>query len=137
MSSNPLFDAVHFGYSTIKSLDVATLKDLVFNAHKYYYTWWINLYKESPHHVIVETGLVLFIIWLFFIRATVNPRKAPQKSKLSRREEEWLIQTWQPEKLVPAPMLSTTSSSMKVIVQELCFQFKKFFRLLTLFEEPT
>jgi len=118
MLSNPLFDAIHYGLSTFRSLDIATLKDLFLNAHKYYYVWWLNLYSEAPHHVIVETGLVLFIIWLFFIRATVNPRKAPQKGKLSSREEEWLIETWQPEKLVTAPIVNT-SNSMKVVMNRI------------------
>jgi hypothetical protein len=40
-----------------------------------YAEWWVALYHSSPNHVIVETGLILFILWLWFIRPTVNPEK--------------------------------------------------------------
>lgn len=57
--------------------------------------------REQPHHVIIESILGLFIIWLLFIRKTVNP-KLEAKNKLSKKEQDWLIETWQPEPLVPS-----------------------------------
>ena len=57
--------------------------------------------REEPHHVIIESILGLFIVWLLFIRKTVNP-KLESQNKLSKKEQEWLIDTWQPEPLVPS-----------------------------------
>lgn len=72
-----------------------------------YRNWWINLYHESPQHIIIETGLVIFIIWLLFIRRTVDPNKIKKNNKLSEKEIEWLLSSWQPEPL--AAKLDTRS----------------------------
>ena len=76
------------------------VKDLIVHGPHYYYEWWIKLLNENPYHVIVESGLILFIIWLMFIRRTVDPTKET-KSKLTQKEIDWLIDTWSPEPLVP------------------------------------
>ena len=57
--------------------------------------------KEAPQHVLIETGLIVFIVWLTFIRRTVDPGKASKNDKLSKKETDWLIDTWEPEPLVP------------------------------------
>jgi hypothetical protein len=36
-----------------------------------------------------------------FIRRTIDPNKASNKEKLSQKEMNWLVETWQPEPLVP------------------------------------
>mmetsp|Transcript_14877 Transcript_14877/g.22376 ORF Transcript_14877/g.22376 Transcript_14877/m.22376 type:complete len:515 (+) Transcript_14877:34-1578(+) len=66
-----------------------------------YKEWWLTLYHESPQHIIIETGLLLFIIWLMFIRRTVDPTREAKNEKLSNKEIEWLIDTWEPEPLGP------------------------------------
>ena len=76
------------------------VKDLIIHGPQYYYSWWIKLLNENPYHVIVESGLILFIIWLMFIRRTVDPTKET-KSKLTQKEIDWLVDTWVPEPLVP------------------------------------
>jgi len=75
-----------------------------------YKTWWLSLYYEAPHHILVETSLALFIIWLLFIRRTVDPDKSKDKKGLTEKEIEWLIDTWQPEPLVP--MLSNRAKDI-------------------------
>ena len=65
-----------------------------------YRNWWLNLYHESPQHILIETSLLVFIIWLLFIRRTVDPTKINKKNeKLSNKEVDWLIETWKPEPL--------------------------------------
>jgi len=61
------------------------------------------LLKDAPEHIVIETFLVLFIIWLMFIRRTVDPNKASKNQKLSKQEEQWLMDTWEPEPLGFAP----------------------------------
>ena len=61
----------------------------------------MNLYHDSPQHIIIETGLILFIIWLMFIRKTVDPTRESKNMKLSEKETQWLLDTWEPEPLVP------------------------------------
>ena len=51
--------------------------------------------------MLIETGMIVFIIWLLFIRKTGDPKKA-SKAKLSKPEQDELISDWQPEPLVPA-----------------------------------
>ena len=64
-----------------------------------YCNWWLKLYRESPQHIFIETSLVIFIIWLLFIRRTVDPTKRQQNNKLNKNEINWLIETWKPETL--------------------------------------
>jgi hypothetical protein len=66
-----------------------------------YKEWWLNLYHESPQHIFIETGLLMFIIWLMFIRKTVDPIREAKNTKLSEKEIQWLLDTWTPEPLAP------------------------------------
>jgi hypothetical protein len=99
MSSNPAFDFILSTYNKLQQLDKATVVDLITHGPQYYSAWWTSLLKEAPEHLVIETGLIAFIIWLMFIRKTVDPAKS-SKASLSKKEEEWLIETWQPEPLV-------------------------------------
>ena len=67
-----------------------------------YEYWWLQLFVESPQHILIETGLICFIIWLLLIRRTVDPKRASNNSQLSKKEIDELIETWQPEAVVPA-----------------------------------
>ena len=60
-----------------------------------YTSWWVEQYETNPTHVIVETLLIAFILYVYF------KRPAPKKSKLSASEMEELIDEWEPEPLVP------------------------------------
>ncbi len=77
------------------------------------------LYREAPHHIFVETGLILFIAWLFLIRGTTDPEKISKtKNELTEKEIDWLVATWEPEPLVSIidSRKETISNSMMVIV---------------------
>ncbi len=99
--TNPLFQLFVRIFETCKTMNYEQVYDLIINAHKYYPIWWRNLLQEAPEHVLIETSLILFIVWLLFIRRTVDPKKTTKPEKLSDKEIEWLLDTWQPEPLVP------------------------------------
>jgi len=100
----------------------AELWALVLNAPQLYAAWWTNLYREAPHHVWIETSLLIFIFWLTFIRRTVDPSKSAYKVRVSREEEEMLLRTWEPEPLVPSPSQRQRRTSSTV--QDLTSQVK-------------
>ena len=60
-----------------------------------YTTWWITQYETNPIHVILETLLIIFIIYVYF------KRPSAKKSQLSEHEINDLIEEWVPEPLVP------------------------------------
>jgi hypothetical protein len=101
MSSNPLFDIIVGVYRTSKTLTIDRISDLLVHGPNYYSEWWISLLRESPEHLIIETGLMIFILWIIFIRRTVDPSKTSKNPKLTKKEEQWLVDTWQPDPLVP------------------------------------
>lgn len=103
---NPLYEYVLWAHDNIQGLKAEHIKDLILNAPWYYKEWWVNLYHEAPLHVYIETVLICFIVWLMFIRTTVDPNKASNKEKLSPKEVSWLVETWQPEPLIP-PLSNT------------------------------
>lgn len=100
MSTNPAFEFFLATYKTVHGLTYEIVADLITNGPHYYVEWWISLLKNSPEHLIIETALCVFIVWLVLIRKTVDPVKSSKES-LSKKEVEWLIDTWQPEPLVP------------------------------------
>lgn len=61
-----------------------------------YATWWLTQYKTNPIHVILETLLVAFIIYVYF------KRPSAKKSALLPQEIDELIDEWEPEPLVPS-----------------------------------
>lgn len=100
---NPLYeDVVLRMYHFFSLLNEDIVRDFFMNWPKYYKYWWMTLYEEAPHHIFIETGLICFIVWLIFIRRTVDPNKSSNREKLSKKEVDWLVETWQPEPLVPA-----------------------------------
>jgi hypothetical protein len=74
----------------------------VVHAPQLYDNWWRTLLRESPQHILIETGLIFFIFWLVFVRRTVDPGKISKNNKLSKKEVDWLLETWMPEPLVPS-----------------------------------
>jgi hypothetical protein len=86
----------------LDGVDRSSLLSIVISLAQKYKTWWLTLYRDAPAHVAVETALVLFILWLVFVRRTVDPAKISDSKKFSEKEVKWLVDTWKPEPLVPA-----------------------------------
>jgi hypothetical protein len=101
MDSNPLFNLLVTTFHSVRQIRSEDVIQFIVNFPRNYDIWWRNLLKEAPQHVLIETTLVMFIIWLLFIRRTVDPKKTSGAEKLSQREIDWLIETWQPDPLVP------------------------------------
>lgn len=59
------------------------------------------MYKDAPIHIFIETGMVVFILWLVFIRKTADPKKGSKDVKFSKKEIDWLVKSWEPEPLIP------------------------------------
>ena len=101
MDSNPLFNLLVTTFHSARQIRSEDVIQFIVNFPRNYDIWWRNLLKEAPQHVLIETALVMFIIWLLFIRRTVDPKKTSGAEKLTQREIDWLIETWQPDPLVP------------------------------------
>ena len=61
-----------------------------------YANWWLSLVREDPWHVVVETMLVFFIVYLVFFK---KQKKA--RSELTEDLVDQLIAEWEPVPLVP------------------------------------
>lgn len=76
--------------------------EFILSAPTQYKAWWLNLVSEAPQHVFVETCLTFFIIWLLLIRRTVDPSRTSDNKTLNSKEIAELIDSWEPEPIVPA-----------------------------------
>eukprot|EP00904_Undaria_pinnatifida_P007593 jgi/Undpi1/3964/HiC_scaffold_16.g07332.m1 len=81
-------------------LDLESAGQYVWNSPRMYLQWWLNLVDEDPGHVIVETALIAFIVYILIFKKTLNPKDL-SKPNLSSREIEEIIEDWTPEPLVP------------------------------------
>ncbi len=90
---------------TLNSTDVRALFDnalqFVVKAPQNYEYWWLKLYAEAPQHILIETCLVCFIIWLVLIRKTIDPGKSSNIKKFTEKEIQHLVDTWTPDPIVP------------------------------------
>ncbi|RYY84234.1 hypothetical protein EON63_09680 [archaeon] len=101
MVSTPVFDGIKSAVYVILNLTPAKVWDFIIQAPANYEKWWFGLLRDSPQHILIETSLIVFILWLVLIRRTVDPKKASAPPKLSAKEIDWLVDTWQPAPLVP------------------------------------
>ncbi len=99
-SINPAFVALRDIYEETKNLTSEDMKEMMYNFPTYYSRWWNQLYKDAPIHIFIETGMVVFILWLVFIRKTADPKKGSKDVKFSKKEIDWLVKSWEPEPLV-------------------------------------
>lgn len=119
LSGNPLYDiVVRVAKFFRDELTFEFVKDFIQKAPNNYDEWWRNLLSEAPQHILIETGLICFIIWLIFIRRTVDPAKAAKNDKLSQKEQDELIESWVPEPLVPTLSPKSTEISSNIMIIE-------------------
>jgi hypothetical protein len=102
MRHNPLFAFLVNTVQSVRELTSEKVISFLVHAPENYEHWWTTLLREAPQHVIIETLLILFIIWLVFIRRTVDPKKASKSDNLTEKEIQWLLDSWKPEPLAPA-----------------------------------
>lgn len=101
MATTPLFEVFKWVFEASHQVTKEKVWDVITHAPQLYQDWWLNLYHEAPLHILIETSLILFILWLCFVRRTVDPKKSNEPAKLSPKEVEWLLDTWEPEPLAP------------------------------------
>lgn len=82
----------------LQSLDTVKIKAAFANAPSSYYEYIRSIYERSPEHVIIETFLIVFVIYITFVK-----RDKPKgvASKLSEREIDDLCEEWIPEPIIP------------------------------------
>ena len=91
---------VHVKYVSEYLLNVNYM-DIVRTGPGLYKDWWIQLASEAPQHVFIETCLLLFILWLTFVRQTVDPKMAYKNERITDAEREENIAEWSPDPIVP------------------------------------
>jgi len=64
-----------------------------------YKNWWIELLKDDPVHVFIETSLLLFIGYLVFVKRSAKDWREERKFQLSEGEKQELIEEWEPAPL--------------------------------------
>lgn len=72
-----------------------------------YKEWWLNLVANDPVHVLVETTLLISIIYMLLAnRSSKKPKGKSSNSKgtLSKLEEEELLQEWKNTRAPLAPV---------------------------------
>jgi len=90
----PLVDAFGTG-------DPEKIKFALWNFFPLYYKYIKDIFEDAPHHVFAETVLVLFILYILFVKRDKSTAEK-DKLKLSKKEEDELIKEWVPEPLVQA-----------------------------------
>lgn len=55
-------------------LDFESARQYVWDSPRLYRQWWLNLVREDPGHVVVETALIAFIVYILFFKRTLNPK---------------------------------------------------------------
>jgi serine palmitoyltransferase len=96
--------------SAVLSADGARLKTALGALPGAYGSWVLELYSESPAHVIVETLLLIFILFIALLPGKrggkggggIGGGATPNSKRLSAKEQQELLDQWQPEPLVPA-----------------------------------
>jgi serine palmitoyltransferase len=64
-----------------------------------YRAWWLDMYRTNPFHVMIETGLIVFMV--LTVVATRGSKPGKYSVKLTEKEKQELLDTWVPEELTP------------------------------------
>jgi len=58
-----------------------------------YYSWWTNLFQQEPLHVMIETALIAFIIYIFTFKRRKDWKK-DMREMLTESEKQEVIEEW-------------------------------------------
>ena len=87
------------------------------SAVQHYKGWWLELIERNPWHVLVETALIIGILYVVFKKRT------KREGRLSKREVDDLVEEWVPEPLVPtntmAAVAGATSVHDRIVVERM------------------
>ena len=91
------------------------LKSAIFNFPSSYLHYIQRLYAEHPEHVIVETFLITFVLYITFVKKSYDP--STKEKPLSEDEITNLCNEWEPEPLLPSSLDTTILSPRGIITQ--------------------
>lgn len=97
------------------SLDAAKISEAFANAPHTYYEYIRAIYERSPEHVIIETFLIVFVIYIAFVKKDKPKSKGV---KLTAKEIDDLVAEWTPEPLVPVDSTPDTSKARPIGIVE-------------------
>ncbi|RLN62768.1 hypothetical protein BBJ29_006166 [Phytophthora kernoviae] len=97
------------------SLDIDKIKAAFANAPSSYYEYIHSIYLRSPEHVIIETFLIVFVIYITLVKR--DKPKGPA-AKLSEREIDELCDDWQPEPMIPPNVVVDVNKSKPIGIVE-------------------
>ncbi|DAZ95536.1 TPA: hypothetical protein N0F65_005228, partial [Lagenidium giganteum] len=80
------------------SMNVTEIRHAIVNLPYTYYEYIHSIFVRSPEHVIIETFLIVFVIYITFFK---KDRPKRQEVKLTEKEIQELCDEWQPEPIVP------------------------------------
>ncbi|KDO30345.1 hypothetical protein SPRG_05056 [Saprolegnia parasitica CBS 223.65] len=80
------------------SHDVRTVLAAIGRAPSTYLQYIKAVYERSPEHVIIETFLIVFILYILFVKKSKLPKQAADR--LTPAEIQSLVDEWQPEPIV-------------------------------------
>lgn len=80
----------------------------------WYRTWWMDLLKNDPVHLFVETTLLLSVLYMFLSRTA--DWKESKKDKLTKQEEDELINEWRERGRGPLVSPSTGGAAKDIPV---------------------
>jgi len=85
----------------IGHLDYGKAVTFVEGAPARYYQWWLKMVEESPGHVIVETLLIILLVYVLIFNKTGEAAGKGGKSalELTEKEIDGLVAEWKPEPL--------------------------------------
>lgn len=97
------------------SLDTVKIKEAFANAPSSYYEYVRSIYERSPEHVIIETFLIVFVVYITFVK-----RDKPKSSaaKFSEREIDELCEEWTPEPIIPSYAIVGADDSKPIGIVE-------------------
>nr|CCA26292.1 serine palmitoyltransferase putative [Albugo laibachii Nc14] len=97
----------------VVSLDLERIQAAFLNLPHSYYDYICGIYRRSPEHVIIETFLIVFVIYITFCK---KDRPKQERVQLTEKEVQELCDEWTPEAIVP-PQRSDSAGQLDAYKQ--------------------
>ena len=116
MSASSLLSQSTSAASTAFLKSSASWPDYIRNLLPRYRKWWFQLLAEDPFHVLIETVLILFLVFLIIGRRRQTWR-ARNEDKLSEAETDQLLKEWKEHGRLPlaAPSISVDGGAVSYV----------------------
>eukprot|EP00978_Attheya_sp_CCMP212_P041924 scaffold247012_cov33-Attheya_sp.AAC.1 len=80
----------------VPSIDVSALVRGIVSFPTMYREWWVKLLRNDPAHVVIESMLLVSILYMFYInnRYSSKTKSFLTKEKLTEQETQELLTDW-------------------------------------------